>query len=440
MCPLFFRNSRIGQIRLIGLTSSFYKHNVLAFTNDTYSLTQLDSDVRILNLNHVENIVLDSTLLNPSVFSRLEQISVFGSVQSIESRIFSQLKHLWFVRLDADYFRKLANKQGIDWLRSINPILNVNLSDELDLSRHNESFFRIYVEFFSSTKVASVFPDHDFCVYRDFPFQQLVVLSQYLRSNIIQVIIYNKPSCLYEWLTQYYETLSKHDKTYLHTHLRLKRAIESAYPQNCSFPKLIDNCKRNTFKAKHLWDINDAKTFGKYLQVVLTISSHAISILGIFTNSIMIYIIVSRNNEDIFKNFKLYPYLCAMSAYNILILSIQLISWLSECKYIYDVFCPSTRRFVAVQFFKIIFKEALVVALRFMSNFAYFAFAFNRVALIGKDHLRFVAWLAEVRVKRYLFFIGFISFGLSVVKGFKYKVRLDFFFSICLDYFINVKF
>ena len=104
-------------------------------------------------------------------------------------------------------------------------------------------------------------------------------------------------------------------------------------------------------------------------------------------------------------------------------LSIQIISWMSECKNIYDIFCPESRRLVGIQFFRIIFKEALIVALRFMNNFAYIAFAFNRIALLGKNHPKLIEYISEIRWKKYIIVTSIISVAFSVVKGFKFKLK-----------------
>ena len=66
-------------------------------------------------------------------------------------------------------------------------------------------------------------------------------------------------------------------------------------------------------------------------------------------------------------------------------------------------------------FLKVIFKESFVVALRFMSNFLYIAFAFNQISLIGKDHPKLVEFMSKVGIKKYILVMGLISIGLSQV-------------------------
>lgn len=70
-------------------------------------------------------------------------------------------------------------------------------------------------------------------------------------------------------------------------------------------------------------------------------------------------------------------------------------------------------------------KETFVVILRFMANFCYVAFAFNRISLIGKDHNKLVEFVSKVSFRKYLIFTGLISVTLSIVKAFKYRINYD---------------
>lgn len=67
----------------------------------------------------------------------------------------------------------------------------------------------------------------------------------------------------------------------------------------------------------------------------------------------------------------------------------------------------------------------LIVALRFMSSLCYVAFAFNRIALIGKDHNKLVETITNANMKTYVTVSGLISVALSIVKAFKYRVNYD---------------
>ena len=150
-----------------------------------------------------------------------------------------------------------------------------------------------------------------------------------------------------------------------------------------------------------------------------------VSIFGIITNLIVVVIILRKKNRDIFKDFAQYSYLASISIFNIIILSIECLSWMSECNESFDFLCPVTHLFVPFQFFKIIFKETLIVSLRFMTNFAYIAFALNRISLIGKNHTKLVEFMSKVSLAKYLIVTSFISLGLSLVKLFRFQPNYD---------------
>ena len=106
-----------------------------------------------------------------------------------------------------------------------------------------------------------------------------------------------------------------------------------------------------------------------------------------------------------------------------IILIIELLSWMTECFYSYEVFCSEIRKLVAIQFFKIIFKECFVTMFRFMCSFTYIAFALNLISLIGKDQGKIVTFISEVGIKKYIEVSLFISCLFSWIKYFKYDVN-----------------
>lgn len=70
LCPLVFQSAGFKYLATTGVVNSFYKHNSLSFTNDTFG--DLDSWIYSLQFYNSENVELDTKLLNPSVFAKLE--------------------------------------------------------------------------------------------------------------------------------------------------------------------------------------------------------------------------------------------------------------------------------------------------------------------------------------------------------------------------------
>jgi hypothetical protein len=78
LCPLVFKNTNIRILGFLGLSDTFYKRNTLKFTNDLFN--DLNSSIYILQLDKIESIKLDLTLLKPSVFRTLQRINVNGKL------------------------------------------------------------------------------------------------------------------------------------------------------------------------------------------------------------------------------------------------------------------------------------------------------------------------------------------------------------------------
>lgn len=106
-----------------------------------------------------------------------------------------------------------------------------------------------------------------------------------------------------------------------------------------------------------------------------------------------------------------------------LILCIQLSSWLNECLSPANVFCLEIRKFVSFQYFKVIVQDVVATALRFMINFSYLAFAFNRISLIGKEHNKLTKFFSDIELKKYIGVCLVISVGFSIIKYFSVEIN-----------------
>lgn len=152
----------------------------MKFSNETFN----DSNPSIIGLQlfHSENIALDSTFLNPSVFKNLLFIQVKCSLSSISIELFTSLKNLYIIHFETIYFRKLIHRNGIEWIRGINRDLHVNLSNLNDIIGNYKTIKHVFL---TSSKglhiepMSVVFPEEDFCVYKEYPFDQMVFTSQY---------------------------------------------------------------------------------------------------------------------------------------------------------------------------------------------------------------------------------------------------------------------
>ena len=217
LCPILFNNSDIFVIYVIGLVDTFYKRNTLTIENNR---TFNNSNPVIYNLyiEKAEKINIDSNLLNPSVFQYLEKIYLSGSFNKIDGNSLNGLNNLYKIQIVKKNYRNIIHKNGIKWIRHLNRGFYVNLSDFEEI-QDNYNYYKIEIQvgcFDSNAEIrlSKLFPDEDFCLYKDFPFNKLVILMEYANNDkIFELLNSNRHyTCSYLWLAQYFNLFIKLDK------------------------------------------------------------------------------------------------------------------------------------------------------------------------------------------------------------------------------------
>lgn len=427
ICPLMFSNFKSVNVIIYGMTFSFIRTNRLRFTNDTFeNLNVKINEMQVFNRDFIE---VDTEFVHPSVFRQLQSLILWRPVRRIQPDVFRRsLISVRNFQIDFRSWRQcIHSREGIAWIRAINENVKVNLSDLESIKAKQNNAFYLKISFYNTVRLDKTFPDKDFCIYTKFPFDQLViVLLRFGRTGVPKEFVI-RFTCTYSWLTKLYYKLDRslteapeQITSVLHYHMSLNRP-------KCDFNRMIKRCNRSNFGAKPLtWTFVESVVFANILQLSSTILIFSIGFVGILNNFIIARVIFCQKNQETFKNCNQFVYLGWNSIFSIVILVIQLFSRMSDCTIKYTISCPNTRKIVAVQFFKLIFKEGLVTACRFMCNFTYLAFSLNRISLIGKDHGVIVKFFAKQRIiKLYIGVTILISVGLSVVKGFKYKINYD---------------
>ena len=212
LCPLVFMNSYISTLIITGLADTFYKRNILAFENRTFE--DLNSTIKQIILTKIENINIDSSFLEPFVFQNLTMISFFGPVNMIDGNSLNRLNNLVNIAFEKEYYRDMIHKNGIKWVRDLNHDLDVNLSN------FNETLYKFYrtkliqIEsnsFITEIRLSKLFPDKDFCLYKNYPFNQLVFLFETTNDKKVFVLFNSTTyyTCTYLWLAQYFDLILK---------------------------------------------------------------------------------------------------------------------------------------------------------------------------------------------------------------------------------------
>lgn len=209
ICPLVFNDSNINDMYIDNMINTFYKTNLLRFTNTSVGKMTLEK-MKEVNFEHFVNIDVDSSLLSPLVFEKIRILILNGEVSSIRTGLLKSFKSLSQVNLRFYCARRLFHR-GIAWIHDLNAGIHVNVSNKTQM-QFSFRYFRyatitltktsVFTEVYypnSENQIAFVFPDEDFCLYRDFPFEQLIVLSFDQDFNVTL-----EYTCTYLWLLQLY--------------------------------------------------------------------------------------------------------------------------------------------------------------------------------------------------------------------------------------------
>ena len=193
ICPLTIGISmalkKAAYLRFIGIQNTFYKSNFPRFQpilNSTYmfNLSRKYIFVANLDITNMQNIELNSDILDRFLFYNVYHLRLYGDIVSIEKGLFKSFKRLKVIHIDLLSIRKVMNR-GIDWIFDLNSDINVDFQNISLASRFNEEMLvQIYLNTFNEQGVKKktriyfndYFPDEDFCLYARLPFQQLVII------------------------------------------------------------------------------------------------------------------------------------------------------------------------------------------------------------------------------------------------------------------------
>jgi hypothetical protein len=142
ICPLYLNAySRSTSLRFIGIQNTFYKSNFPRFQkilNFSFNSSNDSNMIVLLDLMNMQNIELNSDILNEFLFSRIEFLRLFGDIVSIEKGLLKSFKRLKSIHIDLLSILKLMHN-GIDWIFDLNSHINVDIQNVSLTSGFDES-------------------------------------------------------------------------------------------------------------------------------------------------------------------------------------------------------------------------------------------------------------------------------------------------------------
>lgn len=282
----------------------------------------------------------------------------------------------------------------------------------------------------------NIFSDEDFCLYKDFPFQQLAIV--YISPTKILNQLENNTSstitCTTIWLIQYYPLFATFDDLFANyfddkqTSILTGDYLKNNLSVQCNFQKRLAMCQKTTTTILNVEEINqvELKMRISYVHSILIFTCPVISTLGLITNILVVVTIHKYRNSDEMKKKRHYDFMQINSASNCCLCCIDIMSLMNACSY--EFWCSSISYLEGIQYFKIIVGQFLRTSFRFVSNFTHVGFTLSRLSLIGQEDKH--GWLVtrisnpnHTSMRHLLALITLVSVLLSVVKLFVYTLN-----------------
>ena len=205
ICPFFLFYLKVDRLRFYGIQNTFYKSNFPRFSpiskNSTSFHIQYLSPY-LLDFIDMQNIELNSIILDKTVFNSINILRLFGDIKSIQPGLLKSFDVLKYIHIDSQSIRKLVHHQGIEWMLDLNAENEVNLTNLSINDRINCVAMLFYTYDDHGTTISfnfnfnDVFPDEDFCLYTNYPFHRMVVtIADFFREDF---------SCTFAWIIQYH--------------------------------------------------------------------------------------------------------------------------------------------------------------------------------------------------------------------------------------------
>lgn len=177
VCSEFFRNAKIQLYFVYTMASSFYMKNTLTYSNPLDPVSSdlnLNSSIENVDFERVYLIDLDSKLLHSNIFASLKSFLCQGHLNSIEPNVFAPFAQLRELIFQSTGIMGVIRRQGIEWIKRINSQVRVDVTNSSEIRLHAE--YLTQISFGSDRFEKFDFTSADFCLFVEFPFQQMVFM------------------------------------------------------------------------------------------------------------------------------------------------------------------------------------------------------------------------------------------------------------------------
>ena len=270
ICPLAFKDCRIDKMEFNDLKESLIQTNVIEFAPPPpLPIIATNSTVERVALFNSFNLNLSARLVDGNLFRRMRLMHVQGSLARIDANAFKSFELLRFVRIRVENLRGLLHSSDNKWLAGLNYWTRAhNYEPELWLlSKHGHtiatyksSSLRLHLDD-SSLTFKYDYPDVDFCLFKHFAHDQLVI------PLIEDTLGDEQVTCTLFYLIQYNIFVEESAKMMI---IR-KNETRSIYLEKCDLGARLSMCN-SVLSENGSLSIRDMFDYYQYLQSALLAS------------------------------------------------------------------------------------------------------------------------------------------------------------------------
>jgi hypothetical protein len=201
VCPFIFTNAYLKYFSLYGLMDSFLVLNLFKSQKVNFSSSTINSSIANLNLKGY-NYALDESLLHRLVFERLQILTLYEMVGSIQPDLFkASFEQLTDIEIQVASLANFLHKVGLEWTGHFSNINNSNIWISF-----SEKMF-VNEASWLSPGFGYTFPSRDLCIFARFSFLQ--TKQRYTNGSfalVVPLLSTNLSACTdsIAWLTHNY--------------------------------------------------------------------------------------------------------------------------------------------------------------------------------------------------------------------------------------------
>lgn len=417
ICSRLLRNAKIYHFVVGDMFDTFFKREMIQFEDD-HQTSEINSSVIQVSFKSFSNLKFDTSILNKSIFRKMSFLVLRGEVASIQTDLFGFFPHLEEILIDSP--RAVFHRQGLAWLTYLNRHVKVNLSDRVELTNEIVRRIDISVEIDAYERlIKHTFPDEDFCLFRDFPYEQLVLLGKFRQRDDPTL------TCTYSWLLKHAHKLDNLLKPAFKSLLRREIERIKSGNQSCDWTRMLAKCRKSQKLSPLTINYFYLGHFSNFIIWILVFFDICVSIFGCLTNLLTTITISHKKNKKLRAEQKHFHYMRVNAITNTAIFVSRLLGLAFVCDLTNRIFCSPLHPSTFAQLYQIIVIDFLGGVFIYMSSVSFVAFTLSRIALIGKEHGAWITWTSTTSIAKFLSISIPVCVLFNVIEIFKHRLNLD---------------